>query len=265
MANAKDLVAGVEVAYQEKWGYIWGQSGDKWTAAKQESLEKKYYSDSKKYSNYEMAAKYGRKWIGKKVADCSGLPYRVLKNLGISVYHGSNTIWKKYLSHKGKITPGMKLPLGAAIFTGTDSDKPHIGTLVSETCVNEAKGTTAGVVHTPLSNRKWKYWGLYKGVTYDFIPGEASTPVKDEIPDSVTIPVVVEATFSTLRKGAKGDEVVAMQKLLMEAGEKLPKYGADGDFGSETLKALKSYQKKNGLVVDGICGPKTWTKLMENG
>ena len=72
----------------------------------------------------------------------------------------------------------------------------------------------------------------------------------------------MEITFSTLRKGAKGDEVTAMQKLLIETGESLPKYGADGDFGNETLKAVKNYQKKHGLVVDGIVGPKTWTSLL---
>jgi hypothetical protein len=201
----------------------------------------------------------------------------VLKQLGVSICHGSNSIWSRNLSHKGKLEKGMKLPVGAAIFTGTEKDRGHMGTLVSDTCVCEAKSTVYGVVHTPLSNKKWTWWGLYKGVEYDFIPGEEPTkkpakepaakpakPVKEPIPESVTLPITMEVTLPTLRKGAKGDRVAALQQLLIESGESLPKYGADGDFGAETLKAVKSFQKKNGLVVDGIVGPKTWTELMKD-
>ncbi|PGS46819.1 hypothetical protein COC46_20550 [Bacillus sp. AFS041924] len=35
----------------------------------------------------------------------------------------------------------------------------------------------------------------------------------------------------------------------------------DGVFGILTEKAVKEFQHKNGLVVDGIVGPKTWAKL----
>lgn len=249
--KAEKLVAGVEVAIDEKWGYIWGQSGAVWTEKKQKELEAKYNSNPSKYSDYKLAAECGKKWIGKKVADCSGLPYSVLKKLGIKIYHGSNSIWRNNLSHKGKIVPGMKLPIGAAIFTGTENNHPHIGTLVTDTCVNEAHGTIKGVIHTPLSNKKWTYWGLYKGVTYDFIPGKE--PKKKE-----TVPVVKK--HPTLRRGARGDEVVLMQTLLAKAGSTLE---IDGIFGIGTLTAVKSFQKKNGLVVDGIVGPKTWAKLEE--
>ena len=36
----------------------------------------------------------------------------------------------------------------------------------------------------------------------------------------------------------------------------------DGIFGSKTLQAVKEFQKKQGLVVDGIVGPNTWAKLL---
>jgi len=38
--------------------------------------------------------------------------------------------------------------------------------------------------------------------------------------------------------------------------------GIDGHFGGYTLRALKQFQKKKGLIADGICGPKTWKVLM---
>ena len=269
--KAQDLVTLVERGYQEKWGYIWGTAVITWTKEKQDELERKYYSNPTKYDELESGAKYGSKWIGQTVVDCSGLPYWALKKLGKTIYHGSNSIWKHNLSHKGVIKSGMKLPVGAAIFTGTDTDKPHIGTLTTSTCVTEAKGTSAGVVHTPLSNKKWRYWGLYKGVDYDFIPGETSTPTTSSSPMSTpvttTTPVVSSSSEttvpSTLRKGAKGDLVVRMQELLIKAGESLPKFGSDGDFGNETLKAVKSFQKKHNLTVDGIVGKMTWTELLK--
>lgn len=65
-----------------------------------------------------------------------------------------------------------------------------------------------------------------------------------------------------LAKGATGSTVKAMQILLVGWGYKLPLYGADGEYGSETRTALKSYQMHNRLDVDGVCGIKTWKKLL---
>jgi hypothetical protein len=62
-----------------------------------------------------------------------------------------------------------------------------------------------------------------------------------------------------LKKGAKGDEVKAMQNLLIANGYTIV---ADGSFGSKTLNALECYQEDEGLEVDGSCGKATWSKLL---
>ncbi len=54
-----------------------------------------------------------------------------------------------------------------------------------------------------------------------------------------------------------------MQEALMERGYDLGKWGADGIFGKQTLKAVKAFQRDCGLKVDGICGPLTWGRLKE--
>jgi peptidoglycan hydrolase-like protein with peptidoglycan-binding domain len=36
---------------------------------------------------------------------------------------------------------------------------------------------------------------------------------------------------------------------------------SDGDFGKNTEEALKTWQRNNGLVADGIAGPVTQEKL----
>lgn len=71
-----------------------------------------------------------------------------------------------------------------------------------------------------------------------------------------------EKVYPTLKKGDKGADVANLQRLLMQAGYSLPKYGADGDFGNECLSAVKAFQKDNKLTVDGIVGAKTWAALL---
>ena len=69
--------------------------------------------------------------------------------------------------------------------------------------------------------------------------------------------------LNVLRKGDEGKEVKALQILLIGYGYKCGSAGADGDFGSGTLAAVKKYQKAKGLTADGIVGAKTWTSLLK--
>lgn len=77
---------------------------------------------------------------------------------------------------------------------------------------------------------------------------------------------VCTVEVKVLRKGAKGDNVEALQLLLIGYGYKMQNngktYGADGSFGAATDNAVRAFQKAKGLSVDGICGPKTWNKLL---
>ncbi len=67
----------------------------------------------------------------------------------------------------------------------------------------------------------------------------------------------------TLRNGSKGTDVQDMQEFLLQLGYELPKYGADGEFGSETETAIKAFQKKDSIKADGIYGSDTHTALMD--
>ena len=70
-----------------------------------------------------------------------------------------------------------------------------------------------------------------------------------------------EITYSTIKRGSKGNLVrIAQQKLIVK-GYKLPKYGADGSFGAETEQAVRQLQKDAGLTADGIIGKYTWGVL----
>lgn len=66
----------------------------------------------------------------------------------------------------------------------------------------------------------------------------------------------------TLRRDCKGEDVKALQILLIGYGYHCGSYGADGDFGSATDKAVRAYQKAHSLTVDGIVGAKSWAELL---
>ena len=238
-------------------GYIWGTSGQIWRKCDQDELVRKYKSDPSRYSDLKLGAEIGSKWIGHVVYDCSGLTMRAGAALGLKYAHGSNSSYRNDCVYKGKLTGGMDLPVGAWVYTGSSaSDHPHIGVYTGDGWVTEAQGTRTGVTRTKLSNKKWTYWGLGKGMAFDFIPGktEAAAPATGTSSTK---------TYATIKKGSTGAIVVDMQRKLLAKGYKLPKYGVDGDFGSETLAAVKAFQKDNGLTVDGIVGPATWEKLLK--
>lgn len=66
---------------------------------------------------------------------------------------------------------------------------------------------------------------------------------------------------SWLQKGDKGSAVRELQTKLIAIGYSCGKSGADGDFGTDTLNAMKKFQREHGLVVDGEAGVNTMAKL----
>lgn len=92
------------------------------------------------------------------------------------------------------------------------------------------------------------------------VAGLKKKAVQEDKPKTNTEVCTVEV--NVLKKGSKGNQVRAMQTLLIGYGHSCGSSGADGSFGSATEKALMAYQKAKGLSVDGSCGPKTWNKLL---
>jgi len=64
--------------------------------------------------------------------------------------------------------------------------------------------------------------------------------------------------MATLRYGSRGDEVKNLQNALNQAGYQLD---VDGQYGQKTQAAVRDYQQKNGLAVDGVAGDNTWAAL----
>lgn len=73
---------------------------------------------------------------------------------------------------------------------------------------------------------------------------------------------MVSLSVPQLAKGSKGDAVKALQILLIGYGYNCGPWGADGDFGVNTQKAVIDYQCDHSLAGDGIVGKNTWSKLL---
>lgn len=83
----------------------------------------------------------------------------------------------------------------------------------------------------------------------------AATPAD---PPSTGVDLPPKASYATLRYGMRGSEVSALQRALAAAGHALT---ADGVFGHQTRLAVRAYQGRNGLKVDGVAGAMTLARL----
>lgn len=64
---------------------------------------------------------------------------------------------------------------------------------------------------------------------------------------------------AVLRRGSSGDQVKSLQCRLVENGIKIE---IDGDYGRSTENAVREFQQKSGLKVDGVVGDLTAEKLL---
>lgn len=133
------------------------------------------------------------------------------------------------------------------------------------------RGTEAAVRQFQTA-RGLKADGLAGNQTLTALYGEAGAPVPQDpsgsAPDPQATPAPEQTSgggssgpYATLRYGAKGSPVQAMQQALTALG--YTPGAADGIFGRGTENAVKQFQKNNKLKVDGLAGNATLTLLYE--
>lgn len=104
-------------------------------------------------------------------------------------------------------------------------------------------------------------------ITKDLLEKMVAAQGKDDSDDDNEIaPTLDYSANPTIRKGAKNDYVIILQQGLKKLGYDLGTYGdnkdgIDGNYGSKTMNAVRKFQTKANIKVDGICGPKTWEAL----
>ena len=211
MVTAEQFIEKVKIPLLEHWGYIYGTWGTTWTKAKQEA------------STREMTVKYGSKWIGKTVTDCSGLLRRALYWLGEEIVHHARYQYTQYCTNKGHLVNGRKedgtIPLpGTAVFLkGSKENIHHVGVYVGNDTVIEAKGTIYGVVTSHLNH--WDYWGELKMVDYSDAASLENSEIiiQEDTTDDSTAGTIFKAVVNNpnrwlnVRTAGSGSAPVAFQ------------------------------------------------------
>lgn len=170
---------------KERYGYIFGTSGELWTESKQNT------------TTNDMAQKYGARWIGHHVVDCSGLIVHIWRLFGLKIPHGSSSMVRQ-----GYITDCCPDPHpGWAALVDKTPDTPdneHIGIVQRDgATVVEAKGTQSGVVTSKATDKKWTKFGKFKDVDYE----EADDPMPDGEKVIYRAEVITESGPLNVRSG----------------------------------------------------------------
>lgn len=116
----------------------------------------------------------------------------------------------------------------------------HVGVYIGNGEAVEARGFNYGVVRTKVASRTWTDWAYCPLLDY-----QSTTSAKKEEETTTKLGSRV------LKKGMEGEDVKELQTRLIALGYSMPKYGADGEYGSETASAVKAFQKANGLTANG--------------
>ncbi|MCL1819419.1 MAG: peptidoglycan-binding protein [Oscillospiraceae bacterium] len=256
MKTANDLVSYVKTKLSAP--YVYGACGQKMTQGLIDNW-------AKSYPNVYTAAYKTKalKFVGKQAFDCVNL----IKAFVWDVDKNNFTL-KGYVSTQDVNADGA---LSRATVKGSMGNMPdipglcvhfkgHIGVYIGNGEVIEARGIDYGVVKTKLipggdNPRKWTSWLQFPFVDY----GAATTTNANG-----TVGIVNGASRMprpALRRGSKGDDVIALKKALnkhINAGLD----ETDNQFWELTDKAVREFQKRKGLVVDGEVGAKTWGMLL---
>jgi len=241
MFTGKELAAYCETMYANKahWAYWYGTYGNMCTEAKYKSKKKQYpeHYGSSRTAGYMKDIEQKR-----RCADCVGMIKSFFwtgNRYDTDPKYGSNGCPDKSANGmidlckvKGDISTIPDIP-GVVVWTNG-----HIGVYIGGGYTIEMRGFDYDCVKRKVKDGPWKKWGKLPMLNYDDTPEPVPEPSKLGDRD--------------LKRGFEGEDVKELQNDLMKLGYALPKYGADGDYGSETEKAVKQFQLAYGLPDDGV-------------
>ena len=270
-------IALAEVGYLEKKSN--SQLDDKKANAGSKNYTK-YARDLNEHPDLLNGNKQGYAWCAVFVVWAFVMAFGVeiakkLLNLPKNSLAASCTALANYFKEKGQFHTKNPKPGDVIFFKGRDGTPSHTGIVykVDSLYVYTVEGNTssqAGVIANGGGVFKKSYainysriYGYgrpdYDGVLYES-NGEDAPEVKPEQEKTNKGEFTVE--MRALKYGSKGNDVKALQILLMGNACPCGRWGADGKFGVATENAVKEYQNKKGLRFDGIAGHETFKSLL---
>ena len=106
------------------------------------------------------------------------------------------------------------------------------------------------------------------GKSFDVTKPDPPTPAPDPKPGPSPTPKPKPRRNRNkipLKRGSRGSKVKEVQEYLLGLGFDLGPMGADGKFGKRTRAAVRDFQKREEIKVDGIVGKQTFARLKAHG
>lgn len=168
----------------------------------------------------------GCRYEGRACFDCAQFTRGALQSAGMSIPSGASSQWRSdSWTVKGAMQdlPGTHV----CVLYRESGDRAypmaHAGLYLGDGYAMDARGHMQGIMHYPVSAYAWTHYAIPHGMNGP------------------------ERPFIVM--GERGERVRGLQTLLLQCAYSLPRYGADGVFGEETLAALQSFQRDNGFPV----------------
>ena len=246
MSKLKNFIELLENEVKKGSIYVWGGQGQPATEELIDRLETSAANKKAAKSLLKKRVKAGCK--NARAFDCSGLVTKLMEEAGIAEKGFDTTAQMLRKSHCESIKRA-DLCRGDMVFRMNSEKTYHVGVVVDDALnVIEARGRAYGVVKRALNASGTSYWNAY---------GRPAA-LKEEIEEGLVIITRILKKKLILMKGA---DVKAVQRKLISLGYSCGKYGADGEFGKNTMKAVKAFQKAKKLKADGIVGKNTANAL----
>ena len=123
-------------------------------------------------------------------------------------------------------------------------------------------GTAFDVGQTLSDTRRRQLWNSARNSgVWSYVEPISVTPTWVHFDIRFGTPACSYGGYPTLKRGSVSNYVLIAQDDLNTLGYRTN--GLDGIFGSATQTAVRNYQAKVGLQVDGIVGCNTWNSLQE--
>ena len=205
---------------------------------------------------------YDNKFFRYNLGENDPMPYSTDTTLRVREFRGSskaNVLWTTTAAMEAwnltRRTYGSGIPVGYAFKRIWEGGHGTTSQHYAGVAFDVGQRTTA-------ANRRKIYKAAARTGAWGYVEPLSMTPTWVHFDRRYGKPACRSTTagYPTLRRGSRGCYVMILQDALSTLGYQTGSR-IDGLFGTRTEEALRGYQRRTSLTVDGVCGCNSWKKI----
>ena len=205
---------------------------------------------------------YDNKFFRYNLSENDPMPYSADTTLRVREFRGSskaNVLWTTTAAMEAwnltRRTYGSGIPVGYAFKRIWEGGHGTTSQHYAGVAFDVGQRTTA-------ANRRKIYKAAARTGAWGYVEPLSMTPTWVHFDRRYGKPACRSTTagYPTLRRGSRGCYVMILQDALSTLGYQTGSR-IDGLFGTRTEEALRGYQRRTSLTVDGVCGCNSWKKI----